>query len=67
MKRSAWPLLLLSAALLVGQWRAPAAEPEVFEKRVIATQENIFETTLEADGKKQSVDDIIAAFKNAKS
>jgi chemotaxis regulatin CheY-phosphate phosphatase CheZ len=45
----------------------PAAEPEVFEKRVIATQENIFETTLEADGKKQSVDDIIAAFKNAKA
>jgi chemotaxis regulatin CheY-phosphate phosphatase CheZ len=43
------------------------AEPQIFEKRVIATQENIFETTLEADGKKQSVDDIIAAFKNAKA
>jgi chemotaxis regulatin CheY-phosphate phosphatase CheZ len=43
------------------------SEPQIFEKRVIATQENIFETTLEADGKKQSVDDIIAAFKNAKA
>ena len=39
---------------------------EIFEKRVIATQEHIFETTLEADGRKQSVDDIIAQFKSAK-
>jgi len=39
---------------------------EIFEKRIIATQEHIFETTLEADGNKQSVDDIIAQFKNAK-
>jgi chemotaxis regulatin CheY-phosphate phosphatase CheZ len=45
----------------------PNAEPGIFEKRSIATQENIFETTLEADGKKQSVDDIIAQFKNAKA
>ncbi len=43
--------------------RADGGE-EVFEKRVIATQEHIFETTLEADGRKQSVDDIIAQFKN---
>ncbi len=44
-------------------------EPEaaaIFEKRAVATQENIFETTLEADGKKESVDDIIAQFKKAK-
>jgi len=40
---------------------------EIFEKRVAATQERIFETTLEADGKKQSVDDIIAQFKNARA
>ena len=40
---------------------------EIFEKRIIATQEHIFETTLEADGRKQSVDDIIAQFKNAKA
>jgi chemotaxis regulatin CheY-phosphate phosphatase CheZ len=42
------------------------AEEAVFEKRAIATQENIFETTLEADGRKQSVDDIIAQFKKGK-
>ncbi|MDR3671717.1 MAG: HAMP domain-containing protein [Holophaga sp.] len=47
---------------------APAtAEPEIFEKRIIATQEHIFDTTLEADGNKQSVDDIIAQFKNTKA
>ena len=44
----------------------PRAEAAIFEKRAIATQENIFETTLEADGKKESVDDIIAQFKKAK-
>jgi chemotaxis regulatin CheY-phosphate phosphatase CheZ len=42
------------------------SEPQIFEKRITATQERIFETTLEADGKKQSVDDIIAQFKNKK-
>ncbi len=36
---------------------------EIFEHRQIATQEHIFETTLEADRKKQSVEDIIAQFK----
>jgi len=41
-------------------------QEEIFEKRAIATQENIFETTLEADGKKESVDDIIAQFKKSK-
>jgi chemotaxis regulatin CheY-phosphate phosphatase CheZ len=45
----------------------PSAGAEVFEKRIIATQEHIFEATLEADGSKQSVDDIIAQFKNAKA
>jgi len=44
----------------------PKSEETIFEKRTIATQENIFETTLEADGKKESVDDIIAQFKKAK-
>ncbi|HLO68179.1 MAG TPA: methyl-accepting chemotaxis protein [Holophaga sp.] len=38
---------------------------EVFEHRATATQENIFDTTLQADDKKQSVDDIIAQFKKA--
>ena len=38
-------------------------QEEIFEKRAVATQEKIFETTLQADGKKESVDDIIAQFK----
>ena len=38
----------------------------IFANRAIATQENIFETTLEADGKRESVDDIIAQFKKGK-
>jgi chemotaxis regulatin CheY-phosphate phosphatase CheZ len=45
----------------------PDAAPGIFEHRITATQERIFETTLEADGSKQSVDDIIAQFKNAKT
>jgi chemotaxis regulatin CheY-phosphate phosphatase CheZ len=43
-----------------------AAKETIFEKRAIATQENIFDTTLVADGNKQSVDDIIAQFKKDK-
>jgi chemotaxis regulatin CheY-phosphate phosphatase CheZ len=39
---------------------------EIFEKRITATQEHIFDTTLEADQNKESVDDIIAQFKKAK-
>lgn len=38
-------------------------EKEVFEHRQIATQDKIFETSLAADDKKQSVEDIIAQFK----
>lgn len=38
-------------------------EKEVFTHRQIATQDKIFETSLNADDKKQSVDDIIAQFK----
>jgi chemotaxis regulatin CheY-phosphate phosphatase CheZ len=41
-------------------------ETEIFEHRAIATQDHIFDATLEADDKKQSVDDIIAQFKKAK-
>jgi chemotaxis regulatin CheY-phosphate phosphatase CheZ len=44
----------------------PKAET-VFEQRPAATQEHIFETTLEADGRKESVDDIIAQYRNAKA
>jgi len=45
---------------------AGGEDQEIFEKRVAATQEHIFETTLEADKQKESVDDIVAQFKNAK-
>ena len=38
----------------------------IFDHRAVATQENIFETTLVADGKRESVDDIIAQFMKAK-
>lgn len=38
-------------------------EKEVFEHRQTATQDNIFETSLHADDKKQSVEDIIAQYK----
>jgi chemotaxis regulatin CheY-phosphate phosphatase CheZ len=50
-----------------GKPKEKREEAPVFEKRVIATQDNIFDTTLTADGKKESVDDIIAQFKKAKS
>lgn len=36
---------------------------EIFEHREVATQDRIFDTSLEADSKKESVDDIIAQFK----
>jgi chemotaxis regulatin CheY-phosphate phosphatase CheZ len=44
----------------------PSGEQEVFEHRHTATQDNIFDTSLTADDKKQSVDDIIAQFKKGK-
>ena len=50
-----------------GEGQPEADKSVIFENRVIATQEHIFDTTLEADGSKQSVDDIIAQFKSAKS
>ena len=40
-------------------------EADVFEHRLAATQDKIFETSLSADTQKQSVDDIIAQFKKA--
>ena len=45
----------------------PTEEQEVFENRAAATQDKIFETSLQADDKKQSVDDIIAQFKKGQS
>jgi hypothetical protein len=51
---------------LDGKPKEESATETIFEKRAIATQENIFDTTLVADGNKQSVDDIIAQFKKDK-
>jgi len=45
----------------------PGTEEGIFENRIVATQEHIFEASLEADNKKESVDDIIAQFKKAKN
>ncbi len=42
---------------------AGEAGQEIFEHRAVATQDKIFDTTLEMDNKKESVDDIIAQFK----
>ncbi len=42
-------------------------EKEVFEHRKTATQDKIFETSLSADDKKQSVEDIIAQFKKGQA
>lgn len=39
------------------------AGKDIFEHRTVATQDNIFDTTMEMDNKKESVDDIIAQFK----
>jgi chemotaxis regulatin CheY-phosphate phosphatase CheZ len=56
----------LLAIFRIGDELEPAPTAGIFEARAVATQENIFETTLEADGKRESVDDIIAQFKKAK-
>jgi chemotaxis regulatin CheY-phosphate phosphatase CheZ len=45
---------------------AQAHEETIFENRSVATQEHIFEASLEADHSKDSVDDIIAQFKKNK-
>lgn len=57
---------LLAIFKLQGQQEEPV-EDEVFEHRTVATQERIFEASLEADHSKDSVDDIIAQFKKQKS
>jgi chemotaxis regulatin CheY-phosphate phosphatase CheZ len=58
----------LLAIFHIGVDGQPAVDAApIFENRAIATQENIFETTLEADGKRESVDDIIAQFKKGKA
>ena len=44
---------------------AGLGESQGFSERKVATQDHIFETSLEADSRKDSVDDIIAQFKLA--
>jgi chemotaxis regulatin CheY-phosphate phosphatase CheZ len=56
----------LLAIFRIGDEGELVEKPGIFESRAVATQENIFETTLEADGKRESVDDIIAQFKKGK-
>jgi chemotaxis regulatin CheY-phosphate phosphatase CheZ len=53
---------LLAIFKLEGEGEAHAGD-EVFEHRHVATQERIFEASLEADHAKDSVDDIIAQFR----
>jgi chemotaxis regulatin CheY-phosphate phosphatase CheZ len=59
----------LNRLLEIFKIERPAGSPpeEVFEKRITATQDRIFDTSLEADGRKESVDDIVARFKNAQA
>lgn len=53
---------LLAIFKLEGEGEVHAGE-EIFEHRNVATQERIFEASLEADHSKDSVDDIIAQFR----
>ena len=53
---------LLAIFKLEGAGEAHSGE-EIFEHRHVATQERIFEASLEADHSKDSVDDIIAQFR----
>ena len=56
----------LLAIFHIGVDGSPIEVGAIFKHRAVATQENIFETTLVADGKRESVDDIIAQFKKGK-
>ncbi|MBI4913282.1 MAG: protein phosphatase CheZ [Acidobacteria bacterium] len=53
----------LGRLLEIFKLREDEASSEVFERRTVATQEHIFEASLEADHSKDSVDDIVARFK----
>ena len=54
---------LLAIFNIEGFDRPAGTGERIFENRQTATQEHIFEATLEADDKKESVDDIIAQFR----
>lgn len=53
----------LTRLLVIFNIHTEAIGGEVFEDRKVATQDHIFDTGLEADSRKDSVDDIIAQFK----
>jgi chemotaxis regulatin CheY-phosphate phosphatase CheZ len=55
----------LNRLLVIFNIRSGTLGAEVFADRRVATQDRIFETSLEADSRKDSVDDIIAQFKKA--
>lgn len=53
----------LQRLLVIFNIMPAATESVIFEDRKVATQDNIFKTSLEADSSKDSVEDIIAQFK----
>jgi chemotaxis regulatin CheY-phosphate phosphatase CheZ len=53
----------LNRLLLIFNLHNEAMSTQSFGERKVATQDHIFETSLEADSQKDSVDDIIAQFK----
>jgi chemotaxis protein CheZ len=55
----------LTRLLVIFNIHTEALAAETFADRKVATQDRIFDTSLEADSKKDSVDDIIAQFKKA--
>jgi hypothetical protein len=55
----------LNRLLVIFNINAGDANEGVFADRKVATQDHIFDTSLEADSRKDSVDDIIAQFKKA--
>ena len=55
----------LNRLLAIFKIHKEGVSPEVFERRHAATQDRIFDVSLNADTQKQSVDDIIAQFKKS--
>jgi chemotaxis regulatin CheY-phosphate phosphatase CheZ len=55
----------LNRLLVIFNINAGETSEDVFTDRKVATQDHIFDTSLEADSRKDSVDDIIAQFKKA--
>jgi chemotaxis regulatin CheY-phosphate phosphatase CheZ len=53
----------LSRLLVIFNIQTVALGGEIFSERKVATQDHIFDTSLEADSRKDSVEDIIAQFK----